>query len=34
MSFGRIMYYNGYGSYDFSEKFLSIKPLKEIEKNK
>ena len=34
MSLGQILYYDGYGSYDFPEKFLSMKPLKEIEKNK
>ena len=26
MSFGQILYYDGYGSYDFPEKFLSMKP--------
>ena len=34
MSFGHILYYDGHGGYDFPEKFLSIKPLKEIEENK
>ena len=34
MSFGQILYYDGYGSYDFLEKFLSMKPLNRIEKNK
>ena len=35
MNFGQILYYDGYVSYDFLEKFLSMKPLiKEIEKNK
>ena len=34
MSFGQILDYDGYGSYDFPEKFLSMKPFKEIEKNK
>ena len=32
MSFGQILYYDGYGSYDFPEKSRLIKPLKEIEK--
>ena len=34
MSLGQILYYDGYGSYNFSENFLSMKPLEEIEKNK
>ena len=34
MSFGQILNYDGYGSYDFLEKFRLIKSLKEIEKNK
>ena len=34
MSFGQILYYEGYGSYDFPEKFLSMKGLKEIKTNK
>ena len=34
MSFGQILYFDGYGSYDLPEKFLSMKPLKTIEKNK
>ena len=32
MSFGQILYYDGYGSCDFPEKSRLIKPLKEIEK--
>ena len=32
MSFGHILYYDGYGSYDFPEKSRLKKPLKEIEK--
>ena len=28
MSFGQILYYDGYGSYDFAEKFRLIKPRK------
>ena len=34
MSFGQILYYDGYSSYDFSEKFRLIKPLTDMEKNK
>ena len=34
MTFGQILYYDGYSSYDFPEKFLLMKPLKKIEKNK
>ena len=34
MSFGQILYYDGYDSYDFSDKFRLIKPLKDIEKDK
>ena len=34
MSFGQILYYDGYGSYGFSEKFRLLKPLKDIKKSK
>ena len=32
MSTGPSSYYNGYGSYDYPKKFLSIKPLKGVKK--
>ena len=34
MSTGPSLYYDGYGSYDCPKKFLTIKPLKEVEKRK
>ena len=33
MSFGQILYYYAYGSYDFLEKLLLREPLKKIKKN-
>ena len=32
MSTGSSLYYKGYGSYDCPKNFLTIKPLKEVEK--
>ena len=32
MSAGPSLYYEGYGSYGFPKDFLTIKPLKEVEK--